>query len=379
VKGEAVAKLSVLIGRGLFTSEGAFWLRQRRLAQPAFHRERLAGFAATMVTATEAMLERWGRETRLRGALDVAAEMSALTLEIVGRTLFSRDLTGEAETVGRALLEALELMNDRTMSVVATPLWWPTWRNARLRRAIRELDRTVLEIIAARRRDGVDRGDLLSMLLQVRDEEDGRGMTDRQLRDEVMTFVLAGHETTAVALSWTWLLLDRHPHVADRLREEVGAAIGDRAPTVADLPRLVYARQVVQKAMRLFPPVWGFMRQATVADRIGGFTVPKRAMITICPWVTYRHAAFWPDPERFDPERFAPEQVAARRRFAYIPFGGGPRLCIGNEFALMEAQLVLAMAVRRYRLRLAPRQVVVPECRLTLRPRGGLAMTLERA
>jgi cytochrome P450 len=376
VKGIVIAKLKVLIGEGLFTSEGDFWRRQRRLSQPAFHRDRLAGFATAMTETTAAMLDDWAPRARSGAPFDVAADMSALTLGIVGRALFSRVLDAEADEVGPALMETLAIVNERAIRFLPAPTWWPSRTNRRLRRAIAVLDRVVYDIIEARRRTGEQPRDPLAMLLLARDEETGAGMTDRQLRDEVMTFLLAGHETTAVALTWTWYLLDRNPDVAERLRAEVGAAIGTRTPTLEDLPRLRYVRMVVEEAMRLYPPVWGFMRQALGEDRVGGYRIPKNSVVTISPYVTHRHPAFWDDPERFDPERFRPERGNGRPRFAYLPFSGGPRLCIGNEFALMEAQLVVAMTVQRYRLHLVPGTRVEPESRLTLRPRGGLPMAV---
>ncbi len=376
VKGIVIARLKVVIGDGLFTSEGDFWRRQRRLSQPAFHRDHLAGFATTMTETTAAMLDRWAARARTGTPFDVSAEMSGLTLGIVGRALFSRVLDAHADDVGQALTAALAILNERAIRFLPSPIWWPSATNRRLRRAIAVLDRVVYDIIETRRRTATQPRDLLAMLLLARDEETGAGMTDRQLRDEVMTFLLAGHETTAVALTWTWYLLDRHPAVAERLRAEVAAALGTRTPTVDDLPRLGYARMVVEEAMRLYPPVWGFTRQAIDEDRVGGFTIPKRSVVTISPYVTHRHPSYWHDPERFDPERFTPERIRSRPRFAYLPFSGGPRLCIGNEFALMEAQLVLAMTVQRYRLRLVPGTRVEAESRLTLRPRGGLPMTV---
>ena len=376
VKGIVIARLKVVIGDGLFTSEGDFWRRQRRLSQPAFHRDHLAGFATTMTETTAAMLDRWTARARTGAPFDVSAEMSGLTLGIVGRALFSRVLDAHADDVGQALTAALAILNERAIRFLPSPIWWPSATNRRLRRAIAVLDRVVYDIIETRRRTATQPRDLLAMLLLARDEETGAGMTDRQLRDEVMTFLLAGHETTAVALTWTWYLLDRHPGVAERLRAEVAAALGTRTPTVDDLPRLGYARMVVEEAMRLYPPVWGFTRQAIDEDHVGGFTIPKRSVVTISPYVTHRHPSYWHDPERFDPERFTPERIRSRPRFAYLPFSGGPRLCIGNEFALMEAQLVLAMTVQRYRLRLVPGTRVEAESRLTLRPRGGLPMTV---
>ncbi len=378
-KGVVIAKLKVLIGEGLFTSEGDFWRRQRRLTQPAFHRQRLAGFVATMTDTVRAMLDRWDPVAHSGAPLDVAGEMSRLTLGIVGRTLFSRNLDDAADEFGHTLSAVLALMNDRAMRFLPSPLWWPTPANRRLARGIRALDRVVFDIIEERRRTGAAHEDLLDMLLRARDEDTGEGMTDRQLRDEIMTFLLAGHETTAVALSWTWYLLARHPSVAESLQAEVATALGGRTPTVEDLPRLRYARMVVEEAMRLYPPVWGFFRQALGPDTLGEHAVPKGAVLFISPYVTHRHPHLWEDPERFDPERFAPDRVRDRPRFAYLPFSGGPRLCIGNEFALMEAQLAVAMTMQRYRLRLVPGTEVEAESRVTLRPRGGMAMTVAAA
>jgi cytochrome P450 len=374
VKGVVIAKLKVLIGEGLFTSEGDFWRRQRRLAQPAFHRQRLAGFVGTMTETAATVLDRWAPRVRDGAPLDVSAQMSALTLGVVGRTLFSRSLDDETDQVSHALREVLALLDDRMGSFVPAPLWWPSTATRRLRRAIGMLDRVVYDIIEGRRRQPEGPGDLLAMLMAARDEETGQTMTDRQLRDEVMTFLLAGHETTAMALSWTWYLLARHPEVEARLCIEVDA-LGGRTPTIDDLPRLSYARQVVEEAMRLYPPVWGFVRQAVRPDEIAGYRIHKGAVINIMPWVTHRHPAFWHDPEAFDPDHFAPERVRERPRFAYLPFSGGPRQCIGNEFAVMEAQLVVAMTLQRYRLRLTTaRPTVVPEVQLTLRPKDGLPM-----
>ena len=379
VKGPIIARTKVLIGEGLFTSEGDFWRRQRRLAQPAFHRARIAGFVDTMVRATSERLAGWERHAARGEPFDVAAEMSELTLRVVGRTLFGGDLSGQAAAVGRALHDALEFTADRSMRYLALPLALPIRRHRVFRRARAELDRVVYDVIDARRRNGVRDDDLLGMLMSARDEETGEGMTPRQLRDEVMTFFLAGHETTAVALAWTWYLLAGHPEVASRLRDEIAGVLADRPPTLEDMPRLPLVRQVVEEDMRLYPPVWGIGRQALRDDTIGGYAIPAGSVVNASPYVTHRHPAFWPDPERFDPERFAPEVASRRPRFAYFPFSGGPRLCIGETFALVEAQIVVAMVMQRYRLGLLPGHVVVPQVHLTLRPRGGLPMTAERA
>jgi cytochrome P450 len=374
VKGEIIGRVKVLIGEGLFTSEGDFWRRQRRLAQPAFHRDRIAGFVDTMVRRTAERLDGWEPAVRSGEPIDVAAEMNALTLTIVGETLFGRDLSGDAAEAGRALRVALEVTAHRAMSWLVPPIWVPTARNRAFRAAVRTLDGLVYEIIDARRRAHETGGDLLGMLMAARDEETGEGMSRRQLRDEVMTFLLAGHETTAVALAWTWYLLSLNPEVAERTRDEVRSVLGDRTPVLDDLPRMPLARMVVEEAMRLYPPVWGIGRQSIAADEIGGYDIPAGAIVNLSPWVTHRHPAFWPDPDRFDPERFRPGVERTRPRFAYFPFSGGPRLCIGETFALVESQLIVAMMLQRHQLTRVETTPIVPELTLTLRPRGGLRM-----
>jgi cytochrome P450 len=379
VKGPIVGRVKVLIGEGLFTSEGSFWRRQRRLAQPAFHRDRISGFVDTMVRCTADRLDGWTERAARGTPFDVAADMSALTLTIVGRALFGRDLSGEAAVAGEALRVALEFSAERAMSYAVPPLFVPTRKNRAFRRARGVLDALVYDMIATRRRSGEDAGDLLAMLMAARDEETGEGMTAQQLRDEVMTFLLAGHETTAVALTWTWYLLAQHPEIAARLHRQVTDVLGTRAPTIDDLPQLPLARMVVEEAMRLYPPVWGVGRQAIGEDTLGDYRLPAGSVLNLSPWVTHRHPALWEDPERFDPDRFTPERVRSRPRFAYFPFSGGPRLCIGETFALVEAQIVVAMMMQRYRLMLAPGTTVEPEVHLTLRPRGGLPLIVHPA
>lgn len=373
VKGPIVGRAKVLIGEGLFSSEGDLWRCQRRLAQPAFHRQRIGAFADTMTACGHDMLDSWHGMAATGASFDLMAETSRVTLRIVGKTLFSLDLSGDAATVGDAFLIALDYLVYRAFNLVAAPVRVPTPRNLRFRRALRVLDDVVMRIIDTRRRTGDDPGDLLSMLLAARDEDTGKGMSDRQLRDEIMTFVLAGHETTAVTLGWTWYLLGRHPEIEERLRDEVQRAIGGRTPGFEDLPALRYVRMVVEEALRLYPPLWAFGRQAVGEDRIDGYRIKAGTPVNLSPWVTHRHPGFWEEPERFDPERFTPERVASRHRFAYLPFSGGPRLCIGNEFALMEATLLVAMMAQRYRIEpVDPARRVTPEVRLTIRPLGGL-------
>jgi cytochrome P450 len=353
MKGRALQRTKLLLGEGLLTSEGDLHLRQRRLMQPAFHRERLARYAEVMVANAERTANSW----RDGETIDVAQEMVRLTLSIVAQTLFgSHNVAEEADEISRALTELMEvftiLLNPFTQWLQKLPL--P--RTKATQRAIDRLDATIFRIIEERRRSGIDRGDLLSMLLLAQDEEGGGGMTDRQVRDEAMTLFLAGHETTANALSWTWYLLAQHPEVEQRLHEE-----GE-----------TYARMVLAESMRLFPPAWIIGRLALEDVEIGGYTIPRGGIAIVSQYVMHRDPRFWPDPERFDPQRFADE--SARPKFAYFPFGGGSRICIGEGFAWMEGALVLRTLARKWSLSLAQPLPVVPKPVITLRPRGGIKM-----
>jgi cytochrome P450 len=368
------ARMKPLVGEGLITAEGADWKRKRRLAQPAFHRERIAGFAGIMAHHARAMLDRWDGCAACGAPVDVAADMMRLTLTVVGHALFGLDLLAEADEMGRALTTALRITNDRFYSLVVLPSV-PTPSNLRFARAMRVLDGVVSEIIAARR-EAAPRQDLLGMLMEARDEGGEGGLADRELRDEVLTMVLAGHETTANALTWALVLLSDAPDVDDRLHQEAVSVLDGREPTVADLPRLEYTSRVNQEAMRLFPPAWVFGREAIGPDDFGAFHVPAGAAVSVCPWALHRDPRFWQDPERFDPDRFLPAAVAARPKYAYVPFAAGPRMCIGNAFATMEMQIVLAMIARRFRLELASGQPVEREASVTLRPRNGVRMNV---
>lgn len=370
--------LKPLLGDGLLTSEGSFWLRQRRLMQPAFHRQRLAQFGTIMTDATQTLLARWQTWHSQGQGFDVAEEMMRLTLSIVGQTLFSADVSGTADAVGPALTVAQEHVNYRSTHVFSLPEKYPTPRNLRFRRAVASLDHIVYGLIEERRRTGEDPGDLLSMLLNARDEQTGEGMSNQQLRDEVMTLFLAGHETTANALTWTWYLLAQHPQVADKLRAELAYVLAGRIPTVADLPALRYTTMVIEEAMRLYPPAWALSRDSLDWDEIGGYTIPPKSTINIIPYITHRHPDFWPNPETFDPERFSPERSAGRPRYAYFPFGGGPRQCIGSNFAMMEATLVLATIAQLYRVEVDPGHPIALDPLITLRPKHGIRVHLER-
>jgi len=309
-------------------------------------------------------------------AFDVVPELSRVTLRILGRCLFERDLTDAADAVGGALQVVLHHTIGKLSSLFPLPGVVPTPRNLRFRAALRALDRVVLSLIAERRRDAADRGDLLSMLLAARDEETGEGLDDRQLRDEVMTLLLAGHETTAMALSWTCYLLSLHPGARRTLEQELDATLaGGAAAGGDDLPRLRYTRMVIDEALRLYPPAWVVTRSADGDDEIGGYAVPAGSRVLISPYVTQHDPALWDDPEGFDPERFAPGAQEGRPRYAYFPFGGGPHLCIGAGFAIMEATIVLATVARRLRLDLEPGRPVGMDALVTLRPTPGIWVT----
>jgi cytochrome P450 len=371
------------LGDGLLTSEGPEWLRQRRLSQPAFSRERLASYAQAMTECTAEMLASWKdtkNETR-----DVHQEMMQLTLRIVAQVLFSVEVREETERVAWALNMLMKHTSGGRMILPPAVRYLPLPSLVRVRRAVRELDKIVYGIIRRRRAAAntsdasvnSSRGDLLSMLMAARDE-DGSRMSDRQLRDEIMTFLLAGHETTALSLSWTWFQLGENPDVEEKLHAELGAVLDGRPPSMQDLPRLAYTGQVVKESMRLYPPAWSQARAAARECEIGGYPVPAKSNIVMSQWIVHRDPRFFPRPEQFDPDRWTTEEMQRLPRFAYFPFGGGPRQCIGASFAMTEATLLLAAIAQQFRLRMVPGHPVVPFPSITLRPRYGIRMTLHR-
>ena len=371
-----------VFGNGLLTSEGAVWRRRRKLAQPAFHRRRVEHFATTMVEETTAMLERWAVVQQAHKPFDVMAEMQDLATMIVGRALFSTDLSAtDTDEMRQDSRITLEYLSRRTRRPLSLPLWVPTPANRRLQKAVRLSDERVFSIIRERRKklvpntEGPD--DLLGMLLAARDEETGEGLNDQELRDEVTTFIGAGNETTAVTLAWAWYLLSKHPEVGRKLHAELDAVLAGRPPGVADLPQLPYSRMIIEETMRLYPAAWAIGRGIVEDDVIGRFKIKKGGIMVVSPYVTQRRPDIWDNPEGFEPERFRPERVAERPRYAYFPFGGGPRQCIGNTFALMEAQLVLATVGQKYRLSLVPGCTVEPDPIFTLRPNRPVMMTLQ--
>ena len=378
-KHSAYDKVKPLVGEGLLTSEGDTWLANRRLAQPVFHKQRIQGFGKMMVDETLRMLdERWESYARAEKAFDLLPEMMRLTLTVVGRALFSRDLSGEAATVGEALSFALEHSNKRSLSVVTAPAHWPLPANLRFKRSLQALDDLVYGMIKERRAVGEEKDDLLSMLLHASDADTGEAMNDRQLRDEAMTLFLAGHETTANALSWLFYLLSQHTAVTRKLLIEVDTVLQNRVATLDDTANLPYTRLVIDETLRLYPPAWIIGRHTLQPDSLGGADIPADTDVSISPFVTHRHPDFWDNPEGFDPERFSPERSKGRHRFAYFPFGGGPRLCIGNNFALLEMQLTLATILQRFEPQLVSGHPVEMDPGITLRPKNGVLMTLKR-
>jgi cytochrome P450 len=374
-KSRGLERARRLLGNGLLTSEDEFHLRQRRLAQPAFHRQRIAAYAATMGKYAERTGARW----RDGETVDMHTEMMRLTLGIVGRTLFDADVEEEAAEIGEALTHAFESFNVAMLPFTELLEKLPIPPVRRFNAARDTLDRIIYGMIEERRKSGEDRGDLLSMLLLATDTEgDGTGMSDRQLRDEALTIFLAGHETTANALTWTWYLISQHPEVEAKLHREIDSALGDRVPGYEDMQSLPYARMVLAESMRLYPPAWAIGRRALETFEARGYTIPKRSVVLMSQYIVHRLPKYFPDPERFDPERWIPEAQSGRPKFSYFPFGGGARVCIGEQFAWMEGVLLLAALARKWRMRLVPGHSVEVQPLITLRPRHGMQMTLER-
>ena len=373
-KSRGLERSKRLLGQGLLTSEGAFHLRQRRLMQPAFHRDRVAGYGDLMVGYADRMRRSWSDGA----TFDIAREMNRLTLSIVGRTLFDVDVEHQAAAVGEALTAVMESfwMTMLPFGEVLERLPVPKLRRARMARA--RLDAIIYRMIADRRSSGGDRGDLLSMLLAAQDEDDGAGMTDDQVRDEAMTIFLAGHETTANALTWTWCLLSGAPDVEARLHAEVSNVLGGRLPSTADLPSLPFVERVVTESMRLYPPAWIIGRRAIDEYRLNEYVVPPRSILVMSPYIIQRDPRFYADPDRFDPDRWTPEFRGGLPKFAYFPFGGGPRQCIGESFAWMELILIVATIAQQCQLRLVPGHPVVPQPLITLRAKHGMRMMVDR-
>lgn len=377
-KGPPAARVRPLFGDSLTTIDGERWHRQRQLVRSAFQPQRLTVLVPVIVEATAAMLDRWESLAGRGQPLDLLSEMTRLTRVIILRVVFGDVAAEEARAVGQTLDIAFEDVNQRLWSALGWLRRVPTPRNRRRGRALRALDAFVRSRLAESRYTGGTAGSLLSTLLEARDERTGEGMSDGQLASELKALLFAGHTTTSSALAWVWYLLSQNPEAECSLEEEVHAVLGERPPTAEDLAALRYTRMLIEEALRLYPPTWLTARMPLADDELGGYPVPANVIVLLSPFVTHRHPTFWKDPERFNPERFRPEQSAGRPRFAYFPFGGGPRACIGSGLALMEIQLVVAMVAQRYRLTLMPGCRVEPDPGITLRPRHAILMILHR-
>lgn len=376
----------IVLGNGLLTSAGAFWKRQRRLAQPAFHGESVKRFGPILARMAAETAAEWDQAARAGSTVDACTDMMRVTLRAVAETLFGDDLGADAAEINRVFPTILSCLARRVAAPVRPPLWLPTANNRRLRPALAALDRVVLRLITAKRRrlaetgtGGQARPDLLTLLMMARDDETGESMSDAQLRDEVMTMMIAGHETTANALSWLWVLLDRHPDEQERLRAELGAVTGGRPPTVDDVANLPRLKAVIQETLRLYPPVWMFDRRALGPDDLGGTRVQAGDLAIFVPYAIHRLPELWSDPEAFRPERFEPGREEQKHKFAYLPFGAGPRICLGASFAMLESQIIAGTLLSQFRLRLAEPEPVTPAPQVTLRTSRPVLLRLQRA
>jgi cytochrome P450 len=375
-KGIGLVHAKRALGEGLLTSDGD-WRAQRHAIQPAFQRERVAGAAVDVIEEAAKLVQRW-RERDPATPVDVVAEMTRFTLAVLGRVLLDTDLASH-EAIGEDFSTIQDQAMFEMMTLNAVPPWLPTPRNRRFHKARADLEQLVNAMIDERAGQPDDENDLVSRLLVMYRAQPTEALRRRRMCDELVTLLLAGHETTSSTLGWTWYMMDQHPDVADRVRDEARAVLGDRTPTFEDLHELRYTTMVVQESMRLYPAVWVLPRKALADDEIGGYHVPAGADVLISPYTLHRNPAFWDDPLRFDPERFSPASTVARQRYTYIPFGGGPRVCVGSNLGMAEAVLVTAMVARELRLRLKPGHRVVGEAMLSLRVRGGLPMMIQQA
>ncbi|HSN05243.1 MAG TPA: cytochrome P450 [Nitrospira sp.] len=365
--------LALVLGNGLVTSSGEVWKRHRRIIQPVFHRSRMAAMADRMAQVGEQRIAGW--EDHAGQPVDIAAEMMQLALEVISQTMFTTSVAHHIDQINHALRVSLKYAFDSFHNPLRPPLWVPTARNREFRAVMQFMDGLIYGLIAERRRSGAKHDDLLDLLLQARDEETGAGLSDLELRDEALTIFAAGHETTANALAWTWYLLATHPEAKARFHEEVDRVLQGRTPTADDLPHLPYTRAVFDEALRLYPPAPAIQRKAATNATVGGLSLPAGALVLVGVYNLHRHPAYWRDPERFLPERWLDGERPAAR-CAYLPFGAGPRACVGTHFATVEGPLLLALIGRRYDLRLA-QEYVEPELMVTLRPKGGIRMTIQ--
>ncbi len=391
-KGISMDKLKLSLGEGLFASEGVLWRQQRQLMQPMFTPRAIGSFGGAMIEDIQNLLDRWQTYEKDQQFFDVNQEMMRLAMGIIARTMFSMSIDQTSMEAARAFAYVLEFVSQQTIRFVDLPMWFPTSSNQKFKASMRILDAFIYGVIAKRRLEYANDpvsledqkspvgkyNDLLDLLLQARNPETGEYMSDKQIRDEVITIFFAGHETTAQALTWTYFLLAQHPEEEAKMQAELDKDLGGRTPSLTDLESLAHTRRIIDESMRLFPPILMFARQPIAPDLIDGYSIPAGAMITVSQYLTHRHPEYWENPEQFNPDNFLPEKMETRPRYAYFPFGGGQRICIGNNFALLEMALALSMIGQVYKLRLVPGQDIHPRMVGTLRPNGPVMMTLER-
>jgi cytochrome P450 len=376
-KGWIFNRIKPYWGESLLTADGETWRQQRRRVQPSFKRDHTAAFAPIVTARTAEMLARWEKVAASGQPLALYNEMTQLALVIIGDVLFGVNLWTDAAEIARAAQSALAVLKKRVAALAPLPLWVPTGDNRRFNAAMRLLNGRISEIVDRKRASADDGRSFLAMLMSARDAETGAAMTDRQLHEEILGMLQQGHDTVGEALAWTWYLLSLHPEVERRLHQEISEVVGDRVPVLADLPRLTYAHRILQESLRVYPPVWVIPRDAINDDEVGGHHIAAGSTILISPYITQRHPEFWENPEAFDPDRFLPERSTDRPRHAYFPFGGGPRLCMGVEMAMMEMTLVMVMVAQRHRIHLVSCHREEPECVLDMIPRHRVVATLQ--
>ncbi len=377
IKGSSVDVARPLIGKGLASSDGDLWRKQRTLMQPAFHRKRLASLGKLMADTVAESLTHWEEPIAKGEPIELTTEMMRLTLRVIVRTMFSTDVSRDIDRLSEAFAAVLAGINQQSFRADLLPKWLPSLQKFRMNRALKVLDRAVFEMIERRRASGEPRGDLLDLMLRSRDPQTGEEMSDQQLRDEVMTIFFAGHETTALTLTWAWVLLLKNTEVEAEMRAEMDELFGRKDPPVEELDRLIYTNMVLDETLRLYPPAWVFVRSAVGEDIIGEYRLPKNAFVMISPYIVHHDPELWEDPGRFDPERFSEEQKGQIPKLAYIPFGKGPRQCIGRDFALMEARLVLTMMAQRFHFELLTKEID-PDYYVTLRPKDKVLIRVKK-
>jgi cytochrome P450 len=377
IKNYMYDKLKLLLGLGLLTSEGQLWKKQRKMIQPSFHKQHINNLFDEMLHCTNEMIKDWKVEATNEGKIDFAPEMMKVTLQIIAKTMLSADFKMEAKSVGVSLTYLLKAIEEKVFQGINFPLWVPTQANIEFKSKRKVLDKLIFKLISERRKTGQQKGDLLDMLMGSRYEDNGEAMPDNLLRDELMTIFLAGHETTANALTWTFYLLAKHPEVYQKLKKEVKEVVGDGELTFQHLHQLKFTKACINESMRLFPPVWLFGRRATEDNMVGDYLIMKDTSVLISPYIVHRNADYWKNPEVFNPERWDTEEVKQMDKFAYFPFAAGPRMCIGNNFALLEADIILTKVIQQFDFNYIGESEPVMDPTLTLRVKDGMPMQIK--